>query len=134
MLEEEGHALARGARVYAGIPGHALGTVPTRSPLNDALSALLARLPMQGVSHVVAAGDGDHFIREAESQAMEQERLDAAARSYPKRFLGNLYAAAAAVQVGLAATVAQKAGRGARVLANCFGYGSEQGSFLLEGA
>ena len=134
VLEEEGRALARGARVYARIGRHALGTTSRQSPLADALSALLVGLPIQRVSHLVAAGDGDRPIREAESQAIEQVSLQAVARLYPKRFLGNLYAAAAAVQVALAATVAQRAGRGQRVLANCFGYGSQHGSFLLEGA
>ena len=134
VLEEEGHAQARGARVYARIPRHALGTVSRKSPLADAFPALLAGLPTQGVSHLVAASDGDHPIREAESQAIEQVSLQTAVRIHPKYFLGNLYAAAAAVQVALAATVAKRAGRGERVLANCFGYGSQHGSFLLEGA
>lgn len=73
-------------------------------------------------------------MREAESQAIEQASLHTAARLQPKRFLGNLYAAAAAVQVALGAAVAHRAGCGQRVLANCFGYGSQFGSFVLEGA
>jgi 3-oxoacyl-[acyl-carrier-protein] synthase II len=134
VLEEEAHALARGAQVYARVASHVLGTASGKSPLADALSAMLAGLPLQGVSHLVAGGDGDRPIREAESQAIERASLQAVARLHPKRFLGNLYAAAAAVQVALAATVARRAGRGQRVLANCFGYGSQHGSFLLEGA
>ena len=134
VLEEEGQALARGARVYARIGRHALGTASKTSPLAETFAALIAGMRAHEVSSLVAASDGDRAIREAESQALEQVSLQAVARLYPKRFLGNLYAAAAAVQVALAAAVASRAGCGQRVLANCFGHGSQHGSFLLEGA
>jgi hypothetical protein len=51
----------------------------------------------------------------------------------PKLHLGNIFAAAAAVQVGLAAELAGRGESGRPVLADCFGYGSEQASFALEG-
>ena len=134
VLEEEGHALARGARVYARVAHHAMATAPRAAPLAGTFAALMAGTQARGVGTLVAAGDGDRSIREAESQAMEQASLRAATTLHPKRSLGNLYAAAAAVQVALAAAVARQAGRGERVLANCFGHGSQQGLFLLEGA
>jgi 3-oxoacyl-[acyl-carrier-protein] synthase II len=134
VLEEEGRALARGARVYARITRHAAGTASGDFPLAETFAALIAGTQAHEVSTLVAAGDGDYAIREAESQAIEQVSLLTAARLHPKRFLGNLYAAAAAVQVALAAAVAHRAGRGDQVLANCFGHGSQHGSFLLEGA
>ena len=65
-------------------------------------------------------------------QALEQLSLEPTFRLYPKLYLGNLYAAAAAVQVVLAAALAQRAELGQQVLANCFGHGSQQGVFLLE--
>jgi hypothetical protein len=58
------------------------------------------------------------------------QNLAADTTLFPKRHAGNLFAAAAALQVGLGALLAQRLGR--RVLANCFGYGSEQAAFLLE--
>lgn len=133
VLEEEDRALARGARVYARIPRHAMGTTSQQSPLADTFASLIAGMQMKGAGSIIAAGDGDHSIRQAESGAIEGASPGAAAMLYPKRFLGNLYAAAAAVQVALAAAVAERAGEGQQVLANCFGHGSQQGVFLLEG-
>ena len=52
----------------------------------------------------------------------------------PKAALGDLFAAAAPVQVGLAAGWTRFNHARCRVLANCFGYGSEQAAFLLEQA
>ena len=136
VLEEEECALARGARAYARIIRHAIGTTSKKSRLADMFAALIAGAQAQEVSSIVAAGDGDRSIREAETQAMERvawrRRLPPC--DMPKRFLGNLYSAAAAVQVALSAALAARAGRGRQVLANCFGHGSEQGVFLLEGA
>jgi 3-oxoacyl-(acyl-carrier-protein) synthase len=132
VLEEEDHALTRGARVYARIGRHAIGTASKNSTLADTFSALMAGAQMRGVGSIFAASDGDRPIREAEAGAFEKVSLRATAKLYPKRFLGNLYAAAAAVQVALAASFAHRAGRGETVLANCFGHGSQQGSFLLE--
>ena len=48
----------------------------------------------------------------------------------PKKQAGDLFAAAAALQIGLGALLAAQSGQ--RVLANCFGHGSEQAAFLLE--
>jgi hypothetical protein len=48
----------------------------------------------------------------------------------PKPCVGNLFAAAAALQVALGALLVERLG--GRVLANCFGHGSEQAAFLLE--
>jgi hypothetical protein len=44
--------------------------------------------------------------------------------------LGDLFAAAAPLQVALAALLAGQLGQ--PVLANCFGHGTEQAAFLLE--
>jgi hypothetical protein len=41
-----------------------------------------------------------------------------------------LFAAAAGLQIGLAALLVERSG--GRVLANCFGHGSEQAAFVLE--
>jgi hypothetical protein len=49
----------------------------------------------------------------------------------PKSHLGNLFAASAAVQVALAASLANRRQHGP-ILANCFGHGTEQAAFLLE--
>ncbi|MCL2701778.1 MAG: hypothetical protein FWE88_08830 [Phycisphaerae bacterium] len=136
VLEDQQHAQARGARMYARVVHHALGTIWRQSPAVDTFTALIGGAGPQTIRHVVAAGDGDRAIRLAEREAMRRASLTAAAQAavvYPKRSLGNLYAAAAAVQAGLAATIALRTGCGQRVLANCFGHGSGQGVFVLEG-
>ena len=50
----------------------------------------------------------------------------------PKPQAGNLFAAAAPLQVALGALLARQGT--CRVLANCFGHGSEQAAFVLEPA
>jgi len=132
VLEDEQRALSRGARMYARVVHHAVGTVWSSSPAVDTFAALIGGVQPRTIHSVVAAGDGDRAIRLAEHEAMERTSLRASA-VYPKRSLGNLYAVAAAVQTSLAATVAHRAGHGRRVLANCFGHGSGQGVFVLEG-
>jgi 3-oxoacyl-[acyl-carrier-protein] synthase II len=132
-------------------------------------------VPAQAGMTVIAAGDGDVVFEEDEQQVFEQAGFEpprtncspysihyqnflflnglnwsiGAGLLRPKANLGNLFAAAAAVQVGLAAELAvrgascvvrpnyairntQFAIRTQPVLAICFGYGSEQASFVLE--
>ncbi|MCY2932445.1 MAG: beta-ketoacyl synthase N-terminal-like domain-containing protein [Planctomycetota bacterium] len=132
VLEEQSLAADREARVYATIPRHAIGTTSSKVPLADTLAGLVSAARPDGAARIVAAGDGDRPIRQAEADAIERAGLGAADTLYPKRHVGNLYAAAAAVQVALAAAMVERAGTGHAVLANCFGYGSQQGSFLLE--
>ncbi len=50
----------------------------------------------------------------------------------PKSNIGDLFAASAAVQVAIAAEMSKASNTSKQVLANCFGYGTEQGSFVLE--
>jgi len=136
VLEDEQRALARGARIYARVVHHAVGTMVKPSDAVETFAALIDGAQPQTIHHVVAAGDGDVAIRLAEREAMRRASLTAAVQAaaiHPKRSLGNLYAAAGAVQTGLAATMAQRAGDDQRVLANCFGHGSQQGVFVLEG-
>ena len=80
----------------------------------------------------VAAGDGDVPIGDAEQGALAEANVRPALLVRPKQHLGNLFAAAAAVQVALAADMASEQDAGRRVLANCFGHGDEQAAFVLE--
>jgi hypothetical protein len=95
--------------------------------LADALRDLNVSKPL-----VVAAGDGDPALSQAECLAMAAAVPDSRELLYPKAHLGNLFAAAAAVQVALAAAWADRQSAGVPVLANCFGPGSEQAAFALE--
>jgi hypothetical protein len=84
------------------------------------------------VLRVLAASDGGAALRQAEQAALMFAGVSAAPIMHPKRQAGNLFAAAAALQVGLGAVAVEDLAPGGRVLANCFGPGSEQAAFLLE--
>jgi 3-oxoacyl-[acyl-carrier-protein] synthase II len=84
-------------------------------------------LPLEAM---VAAGEADEIARRGEMMALSSFDLAAPTTLHPKPHVGNLFAAAAAMQVGLGALLAGRGG--GRVLANCFGHGSVQAAFLLE--
>ena len=133
VLEDEEHATKRGKRAYAKITDYAIRSSAGDSSLKDTFSSAISELKTNGIAAVVAAGDGDIAISEGEQQAFEEVGLEPCELLRPKLHLGNLFAAAAAVQVGLAAELASRGESGRPVLADCFGYGSEQASFELEG-
>jgi hypothetical protein len=118
--------------VYARIEKLMLGSVPTDGHVVETLTEILQEIGSCGRPFVVAAEDGDVELAGAERTALEAAGITAAGMARPKICLGNLFAAAAAMQVALAAKLASRESDRRRVLANCFGYGSEQASFLLE--
>ena len=76
--------------------------------LADALAEMLSGLTISGQPGVIAAGDGDVPVSEAEREALERSGIQPSTLVNPKAHLGNSFAAAAAVQVGLAAELALK--------------------------
>jgi len=132
VLESGQQAARRGARIYARIGSLMLRSVPADGRAVETLGELLCGIGNHGRPFVVAAEDGDVELAEAERAALEAARILAVSTARPKTCLGNLFAAAAAVQVALAAALASRASARQQVLANCFGHGSEQASFLLE--
>ena len=128
VLEEEERARERGARAHARFKDASSSSAASRS---DVCRALFARLPC-GPSPVLVSGEeGDLEVQRAEDEALESLGLHVARALRPKLHVGNLFAAAAFVQVALAALVAS---RGQEVLASSIGHGSEKAAFLLEGA
>jgi 3-oxoacyl-[acyl-carrier-protein] synthase II len=132
VLEDEDQATKRGKRAYAKITDYKMCSARSASDLKDVVSSVISELKINGDVTVVAAGDGDVTFEKNEQQAFEQAEFEPQELLRPKANLGNLFAAAAAVQVGLAAELAGNRENGQLVVANCFGYGSEQGSFVLE--
>jgi 3-oxoacyl-(acyl-carrier-protein) synthase len=131
VLEEEGRARARGARIIARFRAAAIRTASEGSPLDAARVHVLRDLSPRPGAALVSGEEGDGAAAHAEEKVLGRDRsVPAEAAIRPKIHLGNLYAAAAAVQVCLAA--AMLAGGAADAIAACFGHGSEQGAFLLE--
>jgi 3-oxoacyl-[acyl-carrier-protein] synthase II len=132
VLESEQSARARGAEIYCRLTGCSSGTV-CGDDHADKCAAVMAGLDSSRPDLLLAAGDGQPKLRQREMQAID-ELCPHAEVIYPKKHMGDLFAAAAAVQVALAAKTVSLAGSKAVAWANCFGHGSEVASFSMEAA
>lgn len=132
VLEDEGRAAARRARVYARVRDLRLGTAGAGRTLRDVLSPLVCGIPAGAKPSLVGAGAGDSSFLEAEKRACREAGIDDNDVVYPKLALGDLFAAAAPVQAALAAQHLANGQSRHAALANCLGYGSMQAAFLLE--
>jgi 3-oxoacyl-[acyl-carrier-protein] synthase II len=149
VLENEAGAVARNARRYARVVGCGLGTAGKGTRLAESCGEVLRKLgavvgpltpalsPRERgrgaadcLSALVGAGDDGALSPAEEMAALRGLGVTWRAVIHPKRQAGNLFAAAAALQVSLGALLCEQLG--GRVLANCFGYGSEQAAFVLE--
>ncbi|HEY9173580.1 MAG TPA: beta-ketoacyl synthase N-terminal-like domain-containing protein [Verrucomicrobiae bacterium] len=130
VLEEEQAAVARGARTYAHLGRSSFSTMHPRGRRQEALVQMLRRLGCAGPASIVAAGEDDPASRQDEEAALQAAGIKADTTLHPKRHVGNLFAAAALLQIALAALLVERFGR--PVLANCLGHGSEQAAFVLE--
>jgi len=132
VLETADRAASRGARAYAQVSGFSLRTHPSGASPADTIGAVFKALniPHEPLGALVAADNGDVTAGEDERQALSNLQITAPIVIHPKKQVGDLFAAAAGLQIGLAALLAERSG--GRVLANCFGHGSEQAAFVLE--
>jgi 3-oxoacyl-(acyl-carrier-protein) synthase len=133
VLETADRAASRGARAYAKLSGLCLRTHQRGTSRADTYVKVLESLnpPHEPLGAMVAADNGDVLSGEEEQQALSSRQIAASAVIYPKKQVGDLFAAAAGLQIGLGALLAARGG--GRVLANCFGHGSEQAAFVLQG-
>ena len=133
LLESESGAIARNRKCYARISRYAMRSVGSRTALAEGLTRLISQLKISEQPTVVmAAGDGDVFFTDAESEAMEKAGIKPQKVLRPRAGIGDLYAASAAAQLALGARFAGEPAGRQTILVNCFGYGSEQGCFVLE--
>jgi 3-oxoacyl-[acyl-carrier-protein] synthase II len=130
VLEEEKAAAARGARVYARIRDYRIRTHAADRSLQETYVKVLSGFGSNGSVVAIGSGDGDEEYSRAEMAACDNTHVRPGLQT--KQALGDLFAAAAPVQVAIAAEMCHRAGDGERVVANCFGFGSEQAAFLLE--
>jgi 3-oxoacyl-[acyl-carrier-protein] synthase II len=132
VLESEQTARARGAEIYCRLTDCSAGTVCGEDHA-DRCANIMTALGPDRPDLLVAAGDGQPKLHRRERRAID-ELCPQVEVVYPKKHLGDLFAAAAAVQVALAAKSVWLAGPGAVAWANCFGHGSEVASFSMEAA
>lgn len=131
VLETVSRAAARGVRMYARVSDFNMRTRRQGSNKTGTCLKLLEELNLSKKTPdvVVAADNGDTTTGEAERQALAARQITARPIQ-PKKQVGDLFAAAAALQIGLGALLVER-GAGC-VLANCFGHGSELAAFVLE--
>ncbi|MHC4258798.1 MAG: beta-ketoacyl synthase N-terminal-like domain-containing protein [Planctomycetota bacterium] len=133
VLEEEAEAASRGRTPYAKVRDYRIESMSSKSELVGTMCSIMLELRRDNsLSMVVGAGDGDVVTNNAETRAFERASLECHDLLKPKSNVGNLFAAAAAFQIGLAAQLASQQEKGQSVMANCFGYGSEKAAFVLE--
>ena len=132
VLEAERAARARGARMYARCGAFGAASTLAGGDMTQTFSRVLSGLSARPLGSVVAADDADTARRAAEREALAAIGADGERALRPKRHVGDLFAASAAVQVALAAELARRSETQGRVLADCFGHGSEQAAFVLE--
>jgi 3-oxoacyl-[acyl-carrier-protein] synthase II len=131
-LETADRAAARGARMYAQVSRFSLRTRRQGAGRPDTYVKVIEalELPREAMGAIVEADNGDVQAGEDERQALSRLHITVPTTISPKKYTGDLFAAAAALQIGLGALLAVQSGQ--RVLANCFGHGSEQAAFVLE--
>ncbi len=130
VLEREERAIQRHGTIYARIRGMSFRTARGNGRKCEVYRDVLTKFSPLSDPALVSGEEGDFHIRCAEDEALDGSGIQIGETVRPKLHLGNLFAGAAAVQVGLAAVMARSGGE---VVANCFGHGSEQASFHLEG-
>ena len=131
VLENEPDAAARGARIYARITGMGLRTHVRGVSRAATYGELLAPVAAGGARFrsLISAANGEVSRQQDEEAALKATGVTTERVLAPKRHAGDLFAAAAFLQVALAAQAVLQTG--GRVLANCFGHGSEQAVFVL---
>ncbi|MCX6879891.1 MAG: beta-ketoacyl synthase N-terminal-like domain-containing protein [Verrucomicrobia bacterium] len=128
VLETAATALSRGAKIHARIAGSNF-QCQQGPPQAAVFEAVLDGLAAPPVGAVIVAASSDPALDHAEAEALARLRIAAPLVLSPKRQLGDLFAAAAPLQVALGALAVAQLGQ--PVVANCFGHGTEQAAFLL---
>jgi len=131
VLENEENALARGARTYGFVSAASLRSASREKAMAQTRTEVLQGLNTAGaVSTLVSSSVGDESRDCQEESLLSSAQLSANSIIRPKPLVGDLFAAAALLQLGLGALLAES--HRARVLVNCFGHGCTQAAFLVD--
>lgn len=132
VLETEEDALARGAHLYGRVSAFRLRPRSNGEEIAQSRADVLNRLNVREAETLVSSANGDDGRDRQETSILEAAGVSIEAVICPKKYVGDLFAAAALLQVALGATLT---GTGVTtVLAHCFGHGSTQAAFVLEKA
>lgn len=134
VLEDQQKAAARNKKPYARLNECRLYSASANISSKDLADRISSVHKSCGPVHLISACDGDGSMALKEQAALKACKLDALNTIAAKAAVGNLFAAAAFLQVGLAAALAQDPDCSAPILAHCSGYGSEQAIFFVEAA
>jgi 3-oxoacyl-(acyl-carrier-protein) synthase len=132
VLETEEDALARGAHLYGRVSAFRLCPRSNGEETAQSRAGVLNRLKVREAETLVSSANGDDGRDRQEISILEAAGVSIEAVICPKKYVGDLFAAAALLQVALGAALT---GTGVTtVLAHCFGHGSTQAAFVLEKA
>ena len=132
VLEKETSAVARGARIYARLSRMVLRTHCRNTNHASTYCELFKQATSDSRIYqgIISADNGVISFQQDEEAALKEMRISGNLILAPKKQVGDLYAAAAFLQVAIAAQASHDL-QGC-TLANCFGHGSEQAVFVLE--
>jgi 3-oxoacyl-(acyl-carrier-protein) synthase len=130
ILEREEDALARDAKVYAGLGALELRPQTSRVGLVQTRAQVLDALPVRNVHTVVSSLNGEPEMESQMVSVLKTVGISAESTLNPKKHVGDLFAGAAPLQMALAAALARAGAP--TVLATCFGHGNTQAACILE--
>jgi len=130
VLETKQSALARGARVCATLSALSLRPRSREEEVAWTRTEVLRRLKVGKVTAMVSASDGTAASERMELSALKSAGISAEEIICPKKQAGDLFAAAALLQIALGVAMIEDGA--SSVLANCFGYGTTQAACVLE--
>lgn len=128
VLETEEGARSRGVRIYARFGAFQLRPHRNGEEIAHTRAGVLKGLNLRETGTLVSSANGDEERDGLEISILQTARISVATRICPKKHAGDLFAAAAPLQIALGAILAETSG----VVANCFGHGSTQAAFALE--
>ncbi len=129
VLETERAAALRGGHIYGLLSGFNLRPHCPGEELGQARTRVLSGLNVGAVEAMVSSSNGEVLHGGQEKTWLEAAGVETKASICPKKCVGDLFAAAALLQVALAAILVDSGRK--TVLANCFGHGSTQAAFVL---
>ncbi len=132
VLETEKNASARNARSYCRVAAPKLRTHGNQEDLKCTRLKVLTSLNLHNADMLVGAANGDDGLDDQELAVIDSARISIQVRLYPKKQVGDLFAAAGLLQVAIGAALASEGAR--TVLVNCFGHGCTQAALALERA